>query len=117
MNYLLVFVGGGLGSLLRYAIGVAFARAPVQLPVATFCANVASCSVFAGILHLYMHKQTLPEHYRIFVVVGICGGLSTFSTFSFETFELLKQQLYGWAAINVLASLLMCIGLFFVFSK
>lgn len=117
MNYLLVFVGGGMGSLLRYLFSIVFAKSGLQLPFATFCANVVSCSVFAGLLHLYVHKQHIPEHYRVFIVVGVCGGLSTFSTFSFETFELLKQQLYGWAAINVLVSLVLCIGLFFVFSK
>lgn len=117
MNYLLVFIGGGLGSLLRYVIGVSFIRASIQLPFATFFANLLSCSAFAAILYFYGQKQLIPEQYRTFIIVGICGGLSTFSTFSFETFELLKQNMYGWAAINVLVSLVLCTALFFVFAR
>jgi fluoride exporter len=117
MNYLLVFIGGGLGSLLRYVIGLSFVKASMALPFATFLANLVSCSVFAGVLYMYEQKHLIPEPYRLFILVGICGGLSTFSTFSFETFELLKQHLYGWAAINVLVSLALCTALFFVFGK
>lgn len=117
MNYLLVFIGGGSGSLLRYILSLLFARTAVQLPVATFCSNLVSCSLFAGLLYIYGQKQFIPEHYKTFLVIGICGGLSTFSAFSFETFELIRQQLYGWAAINVLLSLGLCTAMFFVFAK
>ncbi len=117
MNYLLVFVGGGLGSLLRYIVSLLFARTAVQLPVATLCSNLVSCSLFAGLLHLYGQRQFIPEAYRTFIIVGICGGLSTFSAFSFETFELVRQHLYGWAVVNVLLSLVLCTAMFFVFAK
>ncbi|MBS1635433.1 MAG: fluoride efflux transporter CrcB [Bacteroidetes bacterium] len=117
MNYLLVFTGGGIGSLIRYGFGILFSRMALQLPYATFCANITSCLLFSGLLYMYETRQAVPEQYRLFILVGICGGLSTFSTFSFETFELLRQHLYGWAAANVILSIMLCTAVFFVFSK
>jgi len=117
MNFLLVFIGGGLGSLLRYVIGLGFGKLNIQLPFATLVANIVSCAVFAGILQIYQQKQLIPDAYRAFVIIGICGGLSTFSTFSFETFELMKQGFYAWALANVLVSLVLCLLLFFVFAR
>ena len=117
MNYLLVFTGGGIGSLARYGFGLLFSRMALQLPYATLCANVVSCILFSGLIYAYETRQAIPENYRLFVLVGICGGLSTFSTFSFETFEMIRQQLYGWAVANVLLSLVLCTSVLFLFSK
>ncbi|MCZ8283890.1 MAG: CrcB family protein, partial [Bacteroidia bacterium] len=65
----------------------------------------------------YESRQQIPDHYRSFIMIGICGGLSTFSTFSFETFELIKLGMTGWAIANILISCVLCIGIFFVFAK
>lgn len=117
MNYLLVFIGGGLGSLIRFVISVGLHKTSVSLPIGTLFANILSCTLFGTILYIYEEKHMIPEPYKHFILIGICGGLSTFSTFSFETFELVKQGLTTWAIINIAVSTLLCTALFFVFTK
>jgi len=117
MNYILVFIGGGLGSVLRFCMALLIERTNLTLPIATLCSNVMSCSLFVALLYMYHEKNAVPDHYKHFVLVGICGGLSTFSTFSFETFELFKQGLVGWALLNIAISYILCTTIFFVFVK
>lgn len=117
MNYLLVFIGGGLGSVLRFLIVLIFGKTTLSLPWATLSSNVISCLVFGTIIYVYKEKNLVPENYRHLVLIGICGGLSTFSTFSYETFELIKQGMTVWALINIAVSCLLCTAIFFMFAK
>jgi CrcB protein len=117
MNYLLVFIGGGIGSVLRLIVAAIFGKTSLSLPWATFSSNIISCLIFASVLYIYKEKQFVPENYRHLILIGICGGLSTFSTFSYETFELLKQGMTAWALLNIAFSCIVCIGIFFAFAK
>ena len=117
MNYLLVFIGGGLGSVLRFAIAILFGKTTLSLPIATLSSNLISCLIFGTIIYIYQEKNLIPDNYKHLVLIGICGGLSTFSTFSYETFELIKQDMTAWALINIAISCILCVGIFFAFAK
>jgi CrcB protein len=117
MSYLLVFIGGGLGSVLRFVIAMLFGKTALPLPWATLSSNIISCFIFGTIIYLYKDKNLIPDNYKHLVLIGICGGLSTFSTFSYETFELIKQGMTMWALINIAVSCLLCTGIFFAFVK
>jgi len=117
MNYILVFIGGGLGSVLRFVIAMFISKTSLSLPLATLSSNVLSCFIFGIFISFYHEKNLIPDNYRHLVLIGICGGLSTFSTFSYETFELLKQGMTGWALLNISISCILCTGMFFMFAK
>ncbi len=117
MNYVYVFLGGGIGSVLRFVISVLLNKTTFTLPIATFVANASSCAIFGILVLVYQQKSAVPNTYKHLVLIGICGGLSTFSTFSFETYELFKTGLYGWAIVNIIFSCAICVGLFFVLAK
>jgi CrcB protein len=117
MNYLLVFIGGGLGSVLRFIIALFVSKTSLSLPIATLSSNVLSCFIFGTIIYMYQGKNLIPENYKHLVLIGICGGLSTFSTFSYETFEMLKQGMMGWAILNIAISCVLCTGIFFMLAK
>ena len=117
MNYALIFIGGGGGSMARYAISAFFQRYPnITLPVATLSANVISCAIFAIIFMYCQQKEVSGTSLKMFVLVGFCGGMSTFSTFSFETFELLRRGDFLYASLNVIVSLGFCLGVFLLFA-
>ncbi len=113
-----VFIGGGLGSLCRYGLSIAIVRnASAQLPWATIVANVLSCIILAVGLSYFADRLTEGSWQRVFLLFGFCGGFSTFSTFSLENFQLLKDGQTGFLLANIAISLLLCIGVFWLLAK
>jgi CrcB protein len=116
MNFVAVFIGGGLGSLVRYLFGLLFQRSTLNLPLATLFANISASIIFVIALKYFSEKVDTASSLKVFVLTGICGGLSTFSTFSYETAALIKQGNISWAIINIALSLAVCVGIFFMFN-
>lgn len=116
MNYLMVFIGGGLGSLCRYGIARLMSSYTGLFPLATFLANAISC-IILGALIAYHLKNGMGQGLRLMLITGFCGGFSTFSTFSYETFELLQNGDYTTAFANMLFSLVVCLFCIFLGTK
>ena len=111
INYLAIFIGGGIGSLARYSIARAVAGIGYDFPFGTLVANLLSCFVLGYIIGLVEEKNLLIDPaIRLFFVIGFCGGFSTFSTFTFETFELYRNGQYYFFIANVLGNMALCIG-------
>ncbi|MEI7596583.1 MAG: fluoride efflux transporter CrcB [Bacteroidota bacterium] len=112
-----VFIGGGLGSVLRFGISkFSLAYLPFKFPLATLLSNIIACLVLALVLYAGQKIQ-MSQTLKILIAVGFCGGLSTFSTFSAETFELIKSGLFAYAIANILISVVGCLGLFYWFYR
>lgn len=108
-NLLLIFLGGGIGSLLRYGVSYTVRQFPEStFPVATLCSNILSCTIMGIALGFFAGKIN-DNTLRLFIIAGICGGFSTFSTFSMETLELMRKGNYVFAFANVALSLTLCL--------
>lgn len=108
MNYLLVFIGGGLGSLMRLGFSRVFPAQPGNFPFSTLLANSVSSLILGITLGLVFHKQITNDNLKFFVVTGFCGGFSTFSTFSYESYYLLTTGNLKMAIVNVLTNVIIC---------
>jgi len=116
INFFLVFLGGGLGSICRYGIAYLLQQSNYTFPLATFLANVISC-VFLGFLVGLTLKENLHQHYKLLLMTGFCGGFSTFSTFSAETFQLFQTGETAYAFLNIFGSIVVCLGCIFIGMK
>ncbi len=103
-SFFWVFLGGGLGSLLRYWIGMALKGQSLVFPWGTLTANAVSC-VILGFLIGYNLKHELSTSSRLLLMTGFCGGFSTFSTFSGEAYLLLQDGKIKLALAYLAASL------------
>lgn len=108
MNWILVFVGGGIGSVLRFGIGQISAFKLLSYPWATLLSNIFACLLFILFLS-YIHKTPKIEWLQPFLLVGICGGFSTFSTFSYENYQLFQSGNYLFLFTNIIVSI--CVGM------
>ncbi len=91
MNWLLVACGGAIGASLRYGAGFIIAKPHSIFPWATWSINILGCFL-AGVFFAFTQKYpTLQNETRLFLMVGILGGFTTFSSFGLETFQLIRQ--------------------------
>tara|TARA_R110002124_G_scaffold287089_1_gene470248 strand:- start:22400 stop:22771 length:372 start_codon:yes stop_codon:yes gene_type:complete len=90
-QFLLVFLGGGLGSALRYWIGKYLNSAENGIPYGTFAANVLGSFLIGIILGLALKGNSLSNNTVLFLATGFCGGFTTFSAFAYENHIFLKS--------------------------
>lgn len=111
MSWILVFVGGGLGSIARYGIGKLTDRLYAgTFPMGTFVSNILACVILAILVYLFKEKYGQLEWMKPLLVIGFCGGFSTFSSFSNENVQLMTNGQWGLAVFNILLSLVIGIG-------
>lgn len=104
-KWLLIALGGGLGSVMRYAVHGWVQRAlGSAFPWGTFVVNMTACLAIGLLAGLFTGPQIMREEYRLGLIVGVLGGYSTFSTFGLETFHLANDREFALAAINVVVS-------------
>jgi CrcB protein len=99
-----VALGGAIGSVARHAVGLALAPPLAgRFPVATFAVNCAGC-LLIGLLAGMAARMPIPEHVRLFLMVGVLGGLTTFSAFGLESLVLLRRGDVAIAGAYMLGS-------------
>jgi fluoride exporter len=106
LKWSLIAVGGGFGSMLRYAMQ-GFAKqvfADSVFPVGTVCVNVLGCLLIGLLAGYFSGPQLVREEYRIGLTVGVLGGFTTFSTYGLETFNLANGGEFRLAALNIVLS-------------
>jgi CrcB protein len=102
MTLLVVALGGAIGSMARYLISSAVLRATGTLfPAGTFAVNVVGCFAFGLIAGAAEQRVQLAPELRMFLLVGVLGGFTTFSSYAFESFGLIRDGQAAWAAINI----------------
>ena len=116
---LLVFVGGGFGSVLRYAIGKYLNSPQDGIPYGTFVANILGSLLIGIILGIAAKNDTLTSNQTLLLATGFCGGFTTFSTFAYENHVFLKAGDFTNFALYTIASfvigfLAVFLGLFLV---
>ena len=101
---LLVFIGGGFGSVLRYMIGKFLNNPESGIPYGTFIANIIGSLLIGIILGLAAKNEALNQNQTLLLATGFCGGFTTFSTFAFENHIFLKNGDFSSFALYTIAS-------------
>jgi CrcB protein len=113
MKWVAVFIGGGLGSVFRFALSMLLPMTGI-FPWSTLLANGIAAGLLAWLFSIGI--KTNNDLLWQLAAVGFCGGLSTFSTFSLETIQLFRSGQTGLAWLNIALSILLSLGLFYFIS-
>ncbi len=92
-----IFIGAGLGALLRWGLSLGLNAVFPTIPLGTLAANLIGGYLIGVAVVYFAAKAGLPPEWRLFVITGFMGGLTTFSTFSAEVVTLASQAQFGWA--------------------
>jgi CrcB protein len=103
--YLIVFLGAGIGGALRHGVNIGSARLfGTGLPFGTFIINVLGSFLIGVLASYFLLRSNVGQHWRLFMITGLLGGFTTFSTFSLDTALLIERHAYGLALGYVLGS-------------
>ena len=101
-SFLLVFLGGGLGSALRYLVTSAMNQYSKVLPFGTFTVNILGCLLIGMILGYAQRENTLTSNQTLLLATGFCGGFTTFSAFANENLELIKNgEIFNFSVYTI----------------
>ena len=114
MSWLAVGLGAAIGAWLRWCLGMWLNNIHQHIPLGTLVANLGGGFIIGMATSFFFWHNNLSPEWRLFVITGFLGGLTTFSTFSAETVLMLQRGEYVWASIQILlhvaGSILMCIA-------
>lgn len=115
LNFLIVGIGGAIGSMLRYGAGILSLKMGfINFPWGTLTINILGSFCIGLVVGLLAHAQNWSEDIRLFAVVGILGGFTTFSAFSLDTVLLFERGQYFYAGLYVAGSVLISIAATFL---
>lgn len=103
-NFLLVGLGGAIGSMVRYAAYLLITAK--NFPFATLSVNIIGSFVIGLVLALSIKDESFLNNWKLFLATGICGGFTTFSAFSAENVVLLQSEKYALALLYIVASII-----------
>ena len=113
-SVLAISLGASLGALLRWGLGLRLNELFSAIPPGTLAANLIGAYVVGAAVAFFAAYSALPPEWRLFLITGFCGGLTTFSTFSAELVTLLQQGRLSWAmaaaAAHLFGSLVMTLA-------
>jgi CrcB protein len=111
LNYAVVFLGGGIGAGARYYLsGAVYQFLPTNFPYGNLIVNILGCFLIGFLMTVFEERFLADPRLRLFLTVGILGGFTTFSSFSYETVALLRDAEFLRASFNILGSVLGCLG-------
>ena len=108
MKALMVFLGGGFGALTRYLLYLILPKATF-LPYGTLFANFFGCFIATVVFTFFILKSDTESIYKLLLITGFCGGLSTLSALSLELMVFIQNGEYFRAGLYILTSLLICV--------
>ena len=115
-SFLLVFLGGGLGSGLRYLVTITMNQYSKVLPFGTFTVNMLGCLLIGLILGYAQRENTLTSNQTLLLATGFCGGFTTFSAFANENLELIKNgELFNFSGYTIGSVLIGILAVFIGF--
>ena len=115
-SFLLVFIGGGLGSGIRYLVTIAMNQYSKVLPFGTFTVNMLGCLLIGLILGYAQKENTLTSNQTLLLATGFCGGFTTFSAFANENLELIKNgEIFNFSVYTIGSILIGILAVFIGF--
>ncbi len=117
-NYIIVFLGSGFGGAFRYwGSNLVYKFLPSSFPYGTLFVNILGSLIIGIVMFYFAANELISPETRIFLTTGFCGGLTTFSTFSFETINFIKEKEYLFAGANILLNVLLTLLALFIAYK